>query len=272
MYDNDLPRSLGLQGVKNARELGGIHTRDGKCVKPGMLLRTGALAGATAEDRRRLTEDFKLQWIADFRTMDESAAQPDPGLPGVTAYHLLVLDETRMDASLGRTIASFHKNDGGAAILEAIRAGSFRPAVYRDVLLSPWGLDAYRAFFQLLLKNDGEHSLLFHCTAGKDRTGIAAALLLTVLGADLETILEDYELTNRYLSSLLETSLEDARKKGAEEEAVTCLKAFWGVDRAFLTDLFDAIRETYGSVEAFLAGPMALTEEKQERLRALYLI
>lgn len=272
MNCHELPRSIGLQGVRNARELGGIHTRDGRCVKPGLLLRTGALAGATGEDRQRLTDALRLQWVADFRTVDESTAQPDPVLPGVTQYHLLVLDEDQVDPSLGQAIASFHKQDGGSAILDVIRAGQFRPAIYRDVLLTPWGLEAYRAFFQLLLKGDGEHSLLFHCTAGKDRTGIAAALLLTALGVDFETVLEDYELTNLYLSGLLEASLEEARKNGAEEEVLTCLKAFWGVDRAFLSGLFDAICEEYTSVEAFLAGPMDLNSEKQARLKDLYLI
>ena len=98
---SQLPGFIGLTGVKNARELGGIPAAGGKTVRKGLLLRTGALCDATEEDRRILAQDYRLAWVADFRTLKEANARPDPAFRGASFYHLLVLDEMMSACSTG---------------------------------------------------------------------------------------------------------------------------------------------------------------------------
>ena len=105
---SQLPRSIHLTGVTNARELGGIPAAGGRKVRNGLLLRTGALCDGTADDLRRLEQVYHLAWVADFRTLKEAMARPDPPSHGTSFYHLLVIDESRSDmgAATGSAMTS----------------------------------------------------------------------------------------------------------------------------------------------------------------------
>ena len=271
---SQLPGSIGLTGVKNARELGGIPAAGGKQVRKGLLLRTGALWEATEEDRRILAQDYHLAWVADFRTLKEAGARPDPAFRGTSFYHLLVLDENGGGMSqAARSVAEHDRSDFNALLLAMARSGTFSNRSYCEMFFTAWGLEAYRAFLDLALKNDGEHALLFHCTAGKDRTGIAAALLLSALGADREAILEDFLLTNRYLAHELAQAEAYARQNcpGDAEALMPAIQATAGVDRQNLALLLEEIDQRFGSMDAFLTGPMGLNNRKLERLQGIYL-
>ena len=271
---SQLPRSIGLTGVKNARELGGIPAAGGKTVRKGLLLRTGALWEATEEDRRILAQDYHLAWVADFRTLKEATARPDPAFRGTSFYHLLVLDENGGGMSqAARSVAEQGRKDFNAMLLSMARAGTFSNRSYCELFFTSWGMEAYRAFLDLALKNDGEHALLFHCTAGKDRTGIGAALILSALGADREAIMEDFLLTNRYLSHELSQVEEYVRQNcpGEAEALMPAVRATAGVDRRNLALLLEEIDQRYGSMDAFLTGPMGFNSRKLERLRSIYL-
>lgn len=271
---SQLPGFIGLAGVKNARELGGIPAAGGKTVRKGLLLRTGALCDATEEDRRILAQDYRLAWVADFRTLKEANARPDPAFRGASFYHLLVLDENGGGMSqAARSVAEHGRKDFNAMLLSMARAGTFSNRSYCELFFTAWGLEAYRAFLDLALKNDGEHALLFHCTAGKDRTGIGAALLLSALGADREAIMEDFLLTNRYLAHEI-AQVEEYVRQHCPHEAEALLpavRATAGVDRQNLALLLEEIDQRFGTMDAFLAGPMGFNGRKLERLRAIYL-
>ena len=271
---SQLPGSIGLTGVKNARELGGIPAAGGKTVRKGLLLRTGALCGATEEDRRILAQDYRLAWVADFRTLKEANARPDPAFRGASFYHLLVLDENGGGMSrAARSVAEHGRSDFNAMLLSMAKSGTFSDKSYCELFFTAWGLEAYRAFLDLALKNDGEHALLFHCTAGKDRTGIGAALLLSALGADREAIMEDFLLTNRYLAHEI-AQVEEYVRQHCPHEAealMPAVRATAGVDRQNLALLLEEIDQRFGTMDAFLAGPMGFNGRKLERLRAIYL-
>lgn len=271
---SQLPGFIGLTGVKNARELGGIPAAGGKAVRKGLLLRTGALWQATEEDRRILAQDYRLAWVADFRTLKEVTAHPDPAFRGASFYHLLVLDENGGGMSqAARSVAEHGRSDFNALLLAMVRAGTFSSRSYCELFFTAWGLEAYRAFLDLALKNDGEHALLFHCTAGKDRTGIGAALILSALGADRDAIMEDFLLTNRYLAHEI-AQMEEYVRQHCPREAEALLpavRATAGVDRQNLELLLEEIDQRFGSMDAFLTGPMGFNSRKLERLRSIYL-
>ena len=271
---SQLPGSIGLTGVKNARELGGIPAAGGKKVRHGLLLRTGALYDATEEDRRILAQDYRLAWVADFRTLKEVNARPDPAFRGASFYHLLVLDENGGGMSrAARSVAEQGRSDFAALLVEMARAGTFSDKSYCELLFTAWGMEAYRAFLDLALKNDGEHALLFHCTAGKDRTGIGAALLLSALGADREAVMEDFLLTNQYLAHELSLVEDYVRRScpGGADALMPAIRATAGVDRRCLELMLEEIDQRFGSMDAFLSGPMGFNGRELERLRAIYL-
>ena len=182
---------LDFEGIENVRDLGGMLRVDGAKIRPGLLLRTGRLGKATDADVARLT-DMGLAAIVDFRDESEVHRSPDRDVPGA-AYHNLpalpnLADNFRPVDDPTYTAAEVHKD--------------FR-RIYRILAQSNESQEAYAAFFRILLASEGR-PVLWHCTQGKDRTGVAALLLLTALGIDETTIYRDYLLTNEFTQATLD--------------------------------------------------------------------
>jgi protein-tyrosine phosphatase len=125
----------------------------------------------------------------------------------------------------------------------------------------------YKPVFDELLGLDDREALLFHCTAGKDRTGIGAALVLSALGVDRQTILADYEATNEYWKSDRESRIQQMVSQGMDEKSVRSMMA---ADPAYLEVTFRTLEEKYGSIDNFLKKEMELTPRKLAALRAKY--
>jgi protein-tyrosine phosphatase len=179
-----LPRVIPLEGCSNLRDLGGYRTADGQRVRMGRVFRSGSLANLTDADLARFGT-LGIRTICDLRGVRESerapSRLPDADTPDVVPLPI----EPRVGASL-RDLLRREEATGEDtyALLQAAYsayAGEHLPR--------------YRALFALLL--DGQLPLLFHCSAGKDRTGFGAALLLTTLGVPREAVVADYLATNR---------------------------------------------------------------------------
>ncbi len=164
-----------LDNVRNIRDISGYRNEDGKRLLPGKLIRSGALAGATMNDLRLLTDKYKVRTVIDFRSVRESAHLRDPEIPGVKYFNLPVL------------VPETEKN-----------SGSFpsESAIYAEMLFGELANRAYKRFFELLLTY-GDKTVLFHDDLGKDETGVAAALLLSVLGFHDNLIIEEYMLSGK---------------------------------------------------------------------------
>lgn len=182
--DPSLPRILPLQGASNVRDLGGWPTADGRRVRPGRIWRSAALHAVTDEDLSQLA-GIGLRTVCDLRGVEEAARAPSRVPRGAMVHPLPI--EPFVSASLPEALA--RSADAGAAARDLLRQAYLAYVTEH--------LDAYRRLFALLLEED-RHPLLFHCSAGKDRTGIGAALILTVLGADRATVLADYCATDRF--------------------------------------------------------------------------
>lgn len=179
----DRQRRILAEGAPNLRDLGGYPAADGKIVKWGLVYRSDDLSDLTDSGVAAL-DTLGVRLVIDFRTRHEALLSPDR-LP-TTARESLNIP---IDA--GRVMSHFQDSDLNPAKTRAIMI-----SVYRD--LAHDFRHAFREFFRLLAVQDNL-PLLFHCTAGKDRTGFAAAMLLTALGVDRETVIEDYLLSNRFL-------------------------------------------------------------------------
>ena len=250
-------RLLPLEGGQNFRDLGGYRTRDGRTVRWGLLFRSGAMNGLTAKDYAYLSK-IGIRTVCDLRSSEERAAAPvrwpDGSLPKVFA------DDYRMSED-----AAFFDQ---ARKMTAAQARSALAASYPPILTQ--FNSQYRRMFRELLA--GNAPLAFNCSAGKDRTGIAAALILTALGVPRETVIQDYLLSNRYFDpakASSETSgnaVPDAWKKMPPE--VT--RVFMGVDRSYIAGVFRAIDAHPGGQARYLRDALGLGPAELAVLRRRY--
>ena len=253
-------RLVPLEGTLNFRDLGGYDGMGGRTVRWGLVFRSDAMHELTDADRATLRE-IDLAAIYDLRKSHERERQPSAlgDDHGHRVVHLSV-DEDPDSAN-------------APDIIDQIMDGTLPEAddgymadVYAQILLK--GADV---FGRLLthLTDEGGLPAVFHCAAGKDRTGIAAALLLSVLGVDEATILDDYELTNIYRSNrrieALRPTLEAA---GVDVEKV---RPFLSARRPVMEATLRHLHTDHGGVESYLLGPGAMSPETLDRLRELLL-
>ena len=204
----------------------------------------GALDAADAAQIRALG----ITRVLDFRGVNERTSAACR-LSGVTVHSLPI--EPTIVQKLGELLAAGHHLTGTDMV--AHMQDAYRGFVRHNT-------PRFAEFFRHLLES-GEPTV-FHCTAGKDRTGFAAALLLKALGASDEEVMADYLLTNDRLQ------LPEGSRMGLPREAMTVL---WRVQPEFLQAALAEIDSGYGSVEGYLREGLALGDPERERLRSLYL-
>ncbi len=240
------PFVVELAGVSNLRDVGGYRTADGRVVRRGLVFRSAALAKLTETDIG-VVGALGLQTICDFRGVEESQRAPTP-LTGPRIVPLPI--EPTVGAGL-RDILDTKEATG-----EALQAVLERAYVAYALSSAP----QYRVLLDLVV--DGGTPLLFHCSAGKDRTGFGAALLLTALGVPWETVVADFTATNTLWrrDTVQSSDLPPAIRE-------TLLRA----EPAFLTASFDSARRQFGSIDAYLAEAFGLDGARRARLQDVML-
>ena len=242
---------IDFDSISNARELGGIKTAGGRRVKSGVLLRTAELAKASDADLAVLAEKYAVRRVVDFRDDSEIRHKPDREIAGA-AYSLIpVLPELPYKS---RAI-----DLTPAEVLEQF------VLMYRIMAEHELCAQAYRQFFLVLLEAKGE-TVLWHCVQGKDRTGIAAYLLLAALGASEDDAREDYFLTNAALGREYEQLVQEGRDTRELEFMKVVLYVFPECLDTFLA----RVRELYGSLSDYLRKGLGLTDRDFELLREWY--
>ena len=241
-----------LASADNFRDVAGpgagYPTVDGCRVRRGVFYRSNELQ-LTSDEILDAT-GLGLTDVLDLRTGEEVAAHPDAVLPGATWHHLDVLGIPMDDV---------------VSLEDRAEATALMHRVYRGFVEDPTARVAFGTLLTRLAAGTGPQ--LFHCTAGKDRTGWAAALLLHVAGVADDVVLEDYLLTNdyarasraRYLA-LVETALGGDKVEVYEH----VLRA----DEAYLATAYAAVATSYGSLAGYLAEGLGVDDEVLARLRA----
>jgi protein-tyrosine phosphatase len=232
----DPRRTIVLEGAHNVRDLGGYRIGDGRTIAWRRLLRAG-LHGLTATDLAQLGP-LQLRTVLDLRREEEIAergAFPVERLP-VDLVHLPVMDSTWMSLA----IPDFSTHDDPEI--------AFLSWAYEDMLAA--GGPQFGAALRCLAA-PGALPAIFHCAAGKDRTGVLAALLLAALGVDDELIVADYELTAagiRRMRSWYAANQPDVADRMAEVPSM-----FFAARPEAMQHTLDYVRATHGSVAAYLA-------------------
>lgn len=260
-------RRLCLTGAPNTRDLGGLKTADGRTIRSGRLLRSGALGQLTKQDIS-LLQSIPLRKVVDFRTEQEISEKPDLPIPGAETIHCPILPQlTGVTRELGQDgIPAYFR----MALDIGMEAVTWMAGLYLPLVESEYSQTHYREFFRILM-NHKEGALLYHCTIGKDRVGVGTMLLLSALGVNRQTIMEDYLLTTPYTEANRRAVCQEAREYTDDPAAQFALEAFESARESYLNAAYQSIENHYGSVERYLTEVLAVGTEERELLRSLYL-
>ena len=236
-----------LQGASNFRDLGGYLTANGQRVRRGQVFRSDHLAGLSTADVAQL-QALGVGHSLDFRGVAEYTATPYD-IPGVQRVALAIEPTVvaRMQALVAQGIEPTTEET-----VELMRE-TYRDFVNRIA-------DTFGRFIKHLLEQPTPQ--VFHCTAGKDRTGFAAALLLSALGVDRAAIEHDYLLTNQLYR-------RDPRLEGKGPAHV--MKVLWQVQPEFLHAAYEAVDAQHGGMQNYLHGAIGLSPQELAELRSLLL-
>ncbi len=204
MSDATTSRHIPLEGAYNFRDLGGLRATDGRQVRTRRVYRSDRLTGLTDDDRA-LLEDLGIGRVFDLRS-DLELADHGAGQFSTERQRHRHVPLVSISLSLTDPRIDWSKVDLGTRYLEMMVEG-------RDVI---------REIFEHIAAPD-EAATLFHCTGGKDRTGVVAAVLLRALGVDDETIVADYAVSEKYLASFVEASRELMEREGFDPQIVLYL-------------------------------------------------
>jgi protein-tyrosine phosphatase len=241
---------LVLENVFNLRDLGGLPTRDGHRVRAGKLFRSGNPGLASAADMERLRA-LQLEAVIDFRSPDEKSPAESAFGQAFRWVATPVLEGRMSMAELMPRL-----RDGSAAQMEA-----FMLEVYGDFPRK------YQAAFGGFLKTAEQGgNLLYHCTAGKDRTGFASLLLLAALGVERDTIMGNYLESNLRNQRFNEKMSADAAQFGVDPAVMWPLLE---VKASYLEASMHVIEQDYGGIDAYLAEVLSVDAA---RLRQAYLV
>ena len=268
-----MERSVGLVSVANARQLGGLRTNDDRIVRENVLIRSGHTAKINESDTERLKSVFHLSDIVDFRTSAEMKGQEDPPIEGVTYHHVSIISEDELSSESSGLSAPKDTPEGLMLFLKTVdRLNIFHDSMYIDFLETETGKSGYRRFFEILLAADDDSSVLWHCASGKDRTGLAAMLILSCLNVDEETIIRDYMLTNEYNAERIRSTRQFILDSGEDSRLAENIALFGGVHERYLTIALNHLKTEYGSPLGYIKKALTLSDKDIRELRSKFLI
>ena len=249
-----------LQGVDNARDLGGIPVEGGNVVKRGLFVRGGALSGATESDCERLFGEIGVACVIDLRTGWERREKPDVEIAGVDYVHIPFYDLEKVGIEytepakgtkvIGRDVACeperFYRSLSNALTVRQMREGM--------------GVAFSRAL--------SGQPVYEHCSGGKDRAGVFALLILTVLGASRESILEDYLFTNVSRDGNFDKMLARFMRfsDGDEKRARELVHAHRALPEN-LDAFYAGIEARYGDMNDFVRNQLGIDDERRATIR-----
>ncbi len=260
-----------FEQVVNVRDLGGLPV-GGRRIRSGRLLRTAHLHDASDADVRLLAKHFRLRVIFDFRTFSEAQALPDREVPGAEHIMLPTLDVEAERAS-GEAVPAETWLDLPSHIVRLAFTPLFQQKareLYPSLVISEFSQLQYATFLNKILETpDG--AVLWHCSQGKDRTGIGAAFILGALGADRETIVADFDRSNDSYRPLVDRLCAEINALGGGEEQKDVVRAFMGVSTRNFCRTLDLIDARWGSLGNYISTCLGLTEDDCRVLRERYL-
>ena len=251
-YQSEEHRKILLDGTSNTRELGGYKTKDGKSLKWGVLYRSDKLSELTDPDQKYLTQ-LGIKTVIDFRSEEEKQNEPDQVPSNLKYIEMPIEADGAIRPKVEAILKGDLNEDVGAILIETNKE-----------FISDFS-GVFKSFIESLVEN--QEPTLFHCTAGKDRAGFAAALVLLAVGVPEEIVIEDYMKTNKYTEETIQDYINKINLYSLGNVDAEILRPLLGVEERFIRAALDEIKLNYGSVESFIKDGLEIPDESIVELK-----
>jgi len=255
-FQNEDHRLLPMDGAYNTRELGGYETTDGRSVKWGMLFRSDKLSDISNTDQVYL-QNLGIKKIIDFRSKEEKKEDPNIIPKGINYIEMPI----SVDGAMRSKIEAVLKGETNKEVK------SFLIDANKEFISNYTGV--YEEFLRNLIDDEGP--ALFHCTAGKDRAGFAAAITLIALGVSKEDVIQDYMKTNQFTQERIEEIIGQIELMTLYQTDAEILRPLLGVEREYIETAFQTAEKKYGSLENFIRDGLNISDEDIQKLRNKFL-
>ena len=255
--------NMKLESTHNTRDLSLLVTKEGYKIKPNKLIRSGSLIRLTENDIK-LLNDLNLKVVVDFRSEKEFVHKPDIKIDNVEYINLPALPKNNLPEDKNP-----HGDSNLLQLVDKKTGGKkFLLNTYKNLFITEEGLSAYKEFFNVILKgSDG--AILWHCSQGKDRAGMAAFLLEYALGVSMEDCITDYLFTNVAMElKIKELTPIVLRLSNNDYSLLPYLKEVFYADIDYLNEALDSINKHYKSLDNFIINVLEVDVDK---LKEMYL-
>ena len=249
-------RLLPMDGSYNTREPGGYKTKDGKFVKWGVLYRSDKLSDLSSTDEQYL-QNLGIKRIVDFRSIAEKTEDPDIIPKGIDYVEMPIAVDGAMRPQIEAILKGETNKDMKSFLIEANKE-----------LITDYA-DVYSKFLKDLIANKGP--TLFHCTAGKDRAGFAAAITLIALGVSKDDVISDYMKTNAFTADRIDQMIGQIELMSLYQVDAEIMRPLLGVEQEYIETAFQTAEETYGSLETYIKVGLSISDSEIQELRSLLL-
>lgn len=255
-FQTEEHRLLPMDGSHNTRELGGYKTTDGKTIKWGKLFRSDKLSDISKTDQAYL-QNLGIKKIVDFRSEQEKAEDPNIIPTGISYVEMPISVDGAMRSKIEAVLKGETDREVQSFLIDANKEFVTNYA------------DVYENFLRGLIDEDAP--TLFHCTAGKDRAGFAAAITLIALGVSKEDVINDYMKTNAFTQERIEEILGQIELMSLYQSDVEILRPLLGVEQIYIETAFKTAEEKYGSLENFIRVGLNISDADIKKLRNKFL-
>ena len=255
-FQTEEHRLLPMDGSHNTRELGGYKTTDGKTIKWGKLFRSDKLSDISKTDQAYL-QNLGIKKIVDFRSEQEKAEDPNIIPTGISYVEMPISVDGAMRSKIEAVLKGETDREVQSFLIDANKEFVTNYA------------DVYENFLRGLIDDDAP--TLFHCTAGKDRAGFAAAITLIALGVSKEDVINDYMKTNAFTQERIEEILGQIELMSLYQSDVEILRPLLGVEQIYIETAFKTAEDKYGSLENFIRNGLNISDEDIQKLRNKFL-
>lgn len=254
---------INLTNAFNVRDLGGYSTTNSAVIKKYRLIRGSYLSSLDFADQQKLY-NYGVRIIIDLRTPREIQKYPDHFNPSTKYIKIPVLSAEMGDSVVRKLVfqGKFPNRDAGYQHMLRL---------YCQLIVNPEAQQAYRHFLHTLAQVGEIGGILFHCSTGKDRTGIAAFIILRLLGVDPAVICQDYLLTNQLSALRINKRMNEARQVSADPAYLKSIFDISTVQPVYYQFAEAVIKYLYGGFDNYLHKQLGVSNALVAKLQKLFL-
>ncbi len=264
-------KGIKQKGLRNARDLSEIPSSFGM-IKPKRIIRSSRLDKMKADKRNSFLEKYDVKTIIDLRTNVEVLEGNGINYgPNIKYYHIPILDHAFWGITHEKKMSKVMKRES-KSLSKDFDTTKYMVSMYENMLYNEYSISKIKEVFEIFINNENG-TILFHCSAGKDRTGVLALLILTILGACEDDIVNDYIISNKF-----NIGYNLKRKIGLQillpgpNKFKALLIAMMTAKKEYIMGLIDSVKNKYGSVINYIKQVLLITDEKIDILRNKFLV